>query len=43
MHVSMLVVLLNILLENMFIKMKRVRQDRTRQNPFPKGAVEKII
>lgn len=37
----MLVMLLNILLENMFIKMKTVRQDRTRQDSFPKGAVEK--
>lgn len=42
-HISMLVVLLDALLENMFIKMKRGRQDRTRQGPFSKGAVDKII
>lgn len=32
-HISVLVFLLNILLENMFIKMKRVRQDRTDRVP----------
>lgn len=42
-HISVLLMLFNVLLKNMFIKMKTVRQDRTRQGSFPKGAVEKVI